>query len=99
MDIGTLLMMLVLSYALGILWYDLLPGKLPQLPWRVAAYPFLGIFVAEILLREFLTIDLAFGGVHLVTAFVGSLVAVIVDWAITQARHPMSVLQPEPRTT
>jgi hypothetical protein len=98
MDIGTLLMMVGLSYALGILWYDLLPGKLSELPWRVAAYPFLGIFVAEILLRDIFTFDVAFGGIHLATAFTGSLMAVIVDWAITQARHPMSVLRPEPRT-
>jgi pimeloyl-ACP methyl ester carboxylesterase len=50
MDVGTLLLMLGLSYALGLLWYDLLLGKLPQQVWRVAAYPFLGIFVAEALL-------------------------------------------------
>src|SRR3981081_2841035 len=39
MDVGTFLLMLGLSYALGLLWYDLLPGKLPQQVWRVAAYP------------------------------------------------------------
>lgn len=36
--------MLGLSYALGLLWYDLLPGKLPQLVWpdpsmRCRQYP------------------------------------------------------------
>ena len=30
MDVGTFLLMLGLSYALGLLWYDLLPGKLPS---------------------------------------------------------------------
>ncbi len=98
MDIGTFLLMLVLSYALGVLWYDLLPGKLPERVWRVAAYPFLGIFVAETLLPRVLTFDPTFGGIHLITAFVGSLIAVIVDWVITQARHPSLVLQPEPRS-
>ena len=50
MDVGTFLLMLGLSYALGLFWYDLLPSKLPEQVWRVAAYPFLGIFVAEALL-------------------------------------------------
>ena len=30
MDLGTLLLMLGLSYALGLLWYSLLPAKLPE---------------------------------------------------------------------
>ena len=47
MDVGTFLLMLGLAYALGLFWYDLLPGKLPEQLWRVAAYPFLGIFVAH----------------------------------------------------
>ena len=33
MDIGTLFLMLGLSYGLGLLWYDLLPGKLPERVW------------------------------------------------------------------
>lgn len=99
MDIGTFLLMIVLSYALGLLWYDLLPGRLPERVWRVAAYPFLGIYVAEALLHPVLPVDPAFGGIHLISAFIGSLVAVIVDWLITLARHPSLVLQPEPRAT
>jgi hypothetical protein len=97
MDLGTLLLMVGVSYATGVLWYDLLPGRLPERVWRVAAYPFLGIFVAHTLLPAVLPFDPAFGGLRLITTAVGSLVAVIVDWAITQARHPAIVPSPEPR--
>jgi hypothetical protein len=97
MDIGTVLLMLGVSYGLGLLWYDLLPGKLPERVWRVAAYPFLGIFVAEAILAPLLSFDPKFGGIHLVSALIGSLVGVIVDWVVNQARHPAMVIQPEPR--
>ncbi|MPZ15742.1 MAG: hypothetical protein GEU73_15195 [Chloroflexi bacterium] len=97
MDIGTLVLMVGMSYGLGVLWYDLLPGKLPGQAWRVAAYPFIGIFVAETWLPQLFAADPSFGGIHLVTAFVGSLVAVIADWIITQARRPAYVAHMEPR--
>jgi hypothetical protein len=97
MELGTLLLMVGLAYALGVLWYDLLPGKLPEQAWRVAAYPFLGIFVAEALLPKVLTADPAVGNIHLISAFLGSLVAVIVDWIITQARQPRMVAHLEPK--
>src|SRR5262245_32194977 len=97
MDVGTLLLMLGLAYSLGLFWYDLLPGKLPEQLWRVAAYPFLGIFVAETLLPSLITLDPKFGGIHLITAVVGSLVGVVVDWGVTQARHPSLVPMPAPR--
>jgi len=87
MQIGTFLLMLALSYALGVLWYDLLPGKLAMKPWRVAAYPFLGMWVAEV----FYPHGPAFGDLHIIPIAVGSLVAVIVDWIITTARHPATV--------
>ena len=86
MDVGTFLLMLGLSYALGLLSYDLLPGKLPEEVWRVAAYPLLGIFVAEALLPPVLPFDPKFGNLHLLTVLIGSLVVVIVDWAIREAR-------------
>ena len=95
MDIGTFLLMLALSYALGVLWYDLLPGKLPERVWRAAAYPFLGVFVAEALTSG-VAGDPRFGGLRLITAFVGSLIAVIIDWIITNARRPSLVSGPEP---
>ena len=95
MDVGTFLLMLGLSYGLGLLWYDLLPGKLPGQAWRVAAYPFLGIFVAEAVLPSVLAFDPKFGNLHLLTVLIGSLVAVVVDWVIREARHPSLVLTPE----
>lgn len=97
MDIGTLFLMLGLAYGAGVLWYDLLPGKLPAQVWRTAAYPFLGIWVAEQLLPKVLTFDPAFGGLHLLTAAIGSLVAVIVDWIITEARRPLLAARLGPR--
>jgi len=97
MDVGTFLLMLGLSYALGLLWYDLLPGKLPEQVWRVAAYPFLGIFVAEALLPSVLPFDPKFGSLHLLTVLIGSLVSVVVAWAIREARRPSLILAPEAR--
>jgi hypothetical protein len=93
MNVGTFLLLLGLSYVLGLLWYDLLPGKLPEPVWRVAAYPFLGIFVAAALLP----FDPKFGNLHLLTVLIGSLVAVVADWVIDQARHPSLVRMPETR--
>ncbi len=101
MEFGTFLLMLALAYSFGVLWYDLLPGRLPERVWRVAAYPFLGIWVGELLLARVLAFDPEFGGLHLISAAVGSLVAVIVDWIISQARRPAMVpqfeTQPEAR--
>jgi len=97
MDIGTLLLMLGLAYGLGVLWYDLLPASVPDRVWRTAAYPFLGMFIAEALLSPLLTFDPTFGGIHLITALVGSLVAVAVDWGITEVRHPAATAWPHPR--
>jgi hypothetical protein len=98
MDVGTFFLMVALAYAFGVLWYDLLPGMLPGQVWRVAVFPFLGIFVAQAILPPMLTFDPAFGGVHLLAAAIGSLVGVVVDWAITRARHPSTVARPEPMT-
>lgn len=97
LDVGTLLLMLGLSYAMGPLWYDLLQGRLPQQIWRVAAYPFLGVFVAEARPASVFTFDPKFGNLQLLTLLIGSLVAVVVDWIIQQARRPSLVLTPESR--
>ncbi len=97
MDLGTLFLMLGLAYGMGILWYDLLLGKLPEKVWRAAAYPFVGMFGAETLLAPWLPFDPAFGGLHLISVVVGSLVGVIIDWVINVARHPAMVSYLEPR--
>ena len=96
MDLGTILLMLGLAYGLGVLWYELLPGNVPGKVWRVAAYPFLGIYVAEALLPSLLTFDPKFGGIHLITALIGSLVAVVVDWVITALRRPSAAAERRP---
>lgn len=96
MELGTLLLMLGLAYAFGLLWYDLVPGRLPEQVWRVAAYPFLGIFVLETFLPSLVPADPTFGGIHLFSAAIGSLVAVLGDWVITAVRHPALVHMPEP---
>ncbi len=97
MDIGTLLMMVGLAYGLGVFWYDLLPVREPDKVWRVAAYPFIGIFVAEAWIAPLMSFDPKFGGIQVITAFIGSLIAVLVDWAITEVRHPAVGAWPHPR--
>lgn len=97
MDIGTFLLTLGLAYGMGVLWYDLLPGQLPDRVWRVAAYPLLGMWVAQALVSPYFARDPVFGGVHILAGFGGSLVAVIVDWIITSARRPAIVRAPELR--
>ena len=61
------------------------------------AYPFLGMWVAQALLAPHFANDPEFGGIHLVTAIIGSIVVVIIDWIITIARQPSAVQMPEPR--
>jgi hypothetical protein len=41
--------------------------------------------------------DPKFGGLGLISTFVGSLIAVIIDWIITAARQPTIVSTIEPR--
>jgi len=93
-DLGTILLMAGLAYGLGVLWYSLLPAKLPDKVWRVAAYPFIGIFVAEALLPNVWESDPKFGGVYLFAALIGSIVAVIVDWLIAEVRKPVAETRP-----
>ncbi|MCL4465608.1 MAG: hypothetical protein M1389_06215 [Chloroflexi bacterium] len=97
MDLGTLLLLLGLSYGLGVLWYGLLPRTVPNKVWRVAAYPFVGIWAAEALIAPMMLFDPKFGGLHLVTVLIGSIVGVIVDWAIEQARRPVEVPRMAPQ--
>lgn len=95
MDLGTVLMMLAFAYGAGVFWYDLLPARLPEQVWRVAAYPFGWMVFAEAL---FGAMDpWKFAGFHPVTAGIAALVGVLIDWAVTQVRHPSTApleLQP-----
>ncbi len=84
MDIGTLLLMVGVSYAFGIFWYSLLPGSIPDHTWRVAAFPFFLIFLGH----TFFQYGPTFGGLYAYTVIVGSLFGTLVDWAIHELRHP-----------
>ena len=63
MTLGTFLLLTAFAYGIGVFWYDLLPAKLAERPWRVAAYPFLGIVLAEGLM-PIGWLGPAFGGLH-----------------------------------
>jgi len=94
MDFGTFLLLISFSYGLGVFWYDLLPAKLAEKPWRVAAYPLMGmVFAHAIMPPEYH--GPAFGSLHVVPALFGSLVAVVVDCLVTSYRHPAEISAPE----
>jgi hypothetical protein len=93
MEVATWLFMLALAYGIGVFWYDLLPGKLPDLPWRVAAYPFTVMVLAE----AFLPLGPTFQGFHPGGAVIAALIGCIVDWLITRFRHPEAIETPELR--
>jgi len=78
----------------GLFWYDLLPGKLPELPWRGAAYPFILMVIGE----TFVGVGPQFMGTfHVGTAVIAALVGVVIDWLITYFRHPQAIAVPELR--
>ena len=65
MEFGTFLLLACFSYGIGVFWYDLLPAKLAEKPWRVAAYPFVGIVLAHAMMPAECT-GPAFAGLHVV---------------------------------
>ncbi|HWP34842.1 MAG TPA: hypothetical protein VNM66_04520 [Thermodesulfobacteriota bacterium] len=87
MEFGTWLLYVALAYGLGVFWYDLLPARLPDMPWRVAAYPFVLMIIGE----AFLPLGPEFAGVHPITAVIASFVGVVIDWVVTQARQPEAI--------
>ncbi len=91
MNIGSFLFMLAFAYALGVFWYDLLPGQLSTRTWRTAAYPFGLMAFGEALVPY----GPSFAGIHVVTALIAALIGVIIDWIIQTARHPAAVSSPE----
>jgi hypothetical protein len=94
MDFGTFLLLVGFSYGIGVFWYDLLPAKLAEKPWRVAAYPFLGIVMAHAMMPAEYH-GPAFASMHVVPALFGSLVGVLVDCLVTGYRHPAAISAPE----
>lgn len=93
MPVATWLTLVTFAYGIGLFWYDLLPGKLPDMPWRVAAYPFVLMVIGE----AFLGVGPMFMGFHVGTAVIAGLVGVLIDWLITYFRHPLAISTPELR--
>jgi hypothetical protein len=82
MDLGTVLLMGGVAYALGLFWYGLILGRTNEVIFRTAAYPFLAIVFAE----AYLQIGPQVGHLHLVAALIASLAGVLVDWAVVTIR-------------
>jgi len=97
MEFGTFLLLIAFSYGIGVFWYDLLPAKLAGKPWRVAAYPFMGIVLAHALFPT-AYLGHAFAGMHVVPLLFGSLFGVVIDWMVTTFRHPAEIASPEMHT-
>jgi hypothetical protein len=91
MELGTFLLLLAFSYAIGVFAYDLLPGRLPNQAWRIAAYPFALIVLSEAALATMPELTPKFGGIHPFTALIAAVVGVLLDWLITQVRRPRVV--------
>jgi hypothetical protein len=94
MELGTFLLLGAFAYGIGVFWYDLLPAKLAERPWRVAAYPLVGIVLAEAVTPAG-WLGPAFGSLHAMPLVVGSLIGVLVDWLVTSYRHPAAIAAPE----
>lgn len=90
MDLGNVVLMGAVAYGLGLFWYGLVLGRTHESIWRTAAYPFLAIVFAE----AYIQLGPQVGHIHLLTALLASLVAVLVDWAVGMIRGAVEV----PRT-
>jgi len=89
-DLGNVVLMGAVAYGLGLFWYGLVLGRTHESIWRTAAYPFLAIVFAE----AYIQLGPQVGHIHLLTALLASLVAVLVDWAVGMIRGAVEV----PRT-
>jgi len=97
MDVGTFFLLAAFSYAIGIFWYSLLPGHYHDHPWRVAAYPFAAMVLAEALAQaNVFPGGPVLGGMHPVTALIAALIGCVVDWAIQAYRRPSVAPEMQP---
>jgi hypothetical protein len=87
MEVATWLFMAAFAYGLGIFWYDLLPGKLPAMPWRATAYPFVLMVLAE----AYVPVGPKFLDFHPGGAIVAGLIGCLIDWIITHFRQPQEI--------
>lgn len=96
MEIAMWLFTVAFAYGVGVFWYELLPGKLPGATWRVAAYPFALMVLAEAFIPSGPLKGPALMGVHPGLDAVAALIGVIIDWLVTTLRH-VTVAKPETR--
>ncbi len=92
MDLGNVVLTGAVAYGLGLFWYGLVLGRTHESIWRTAAYPFLAIVFAE----AYIQLGPQVGHIHLLTALLAALVAVLVDWAVGMIRG--AVEAPHSRT-
>jgi hypothetical protein len=93
----TWLFMAGFAYALGVFWYDSLPGRLVQdRRWRVAAYPFGLMVLAEAYLDTGPKVFGFYPGIDVIAALIA---VVIVDWIVMSARRPQIVPSMETHRT
>jgi hypothetical protein len=84
----TWLFMVAFAYAVGVFGYELLPGRLVQdRPWRVAAYPF-GLMV---LAEAYVDVGPRVFGFHPGICVIAALIGVILDWIVMSVRRPQIV--------
>jgi hypothetical protein len=95
MDITTLLLMVGFAYAVGIFWYELLPGRLPGALWCVAAYPFALI----VLFETFLPIGPKPLGFHPGGAVIAALIGVLLHWQVSYVHGAAASRVPAMRGT
>ncbi len=93
MQVATWLFMVAFAYGIGVFWYDLLEGRLPDRTWRVAAYPFILMVLGE----AYVPAGPDFLGFHPATGVIAALIGVVIDWIVTYFRRPRTVESPELR--
>ena len=90
-ELGYVVYLLALAFGLGQLWYSVLDFRHDH--WmRMASYPFLGIVLGE----AFVPMGPEVFGVHIMVAFVATLIACILDRVIHTIRpaHEEAALRP-----
>ena len=87
LELGSVVFLVAIAYAMGVVWYSLL-GRTYSSWMRVAAFPFVGAILGEALV----TVGPTYFGLHLYVVIVSTMVAVLTDIAVTwiQQRTPVS---------
>ena len=94
--LGFVIYLLAVSYAFGQLWYSIFEYR-HDVWMRTLSFPLLGIIAGEALWATNFAAGPVFFGIHIYTAFVGSLVASLVDLGIHSLRPTHERMVPEVR--